>query len=117
MIQPVELDNFFLAFFSGALVVIAGALYALLFALSRLYRRSALLMFAYAAYMVLFISVFVLARVMNLSGFWLVLVGTMVVGYLLAPHAIWHLCVGTHPAEADEIASGVTPASSDATRQ
>jgi hypothetical protein len=25
---------------------------------------------------------------------WVVLV--MVVGYLLAPQAIWHLCVGTH---------------------
>lgn len=117
MIQPVELDNFFLAFFSGALVVIAGALYALLFALSRVYKRSQLLMFAYAAYMVLFISVLVLASVMHLSGFWQVVVATMLVGYLLAPHAIWHLCVGTHPAEGDDVASEVSPASTDPTRQ
>jgi hypothetical protein len=29
----------------------------------------------------------------------------MLVGYLVAPHAIWHLCVGTHAEEAEEEAS------------
>ena len=117
MIQPVDLDNFFWAFFSGALVVIAGALYALLFALSRVYKRSRLVMFAYAAYMVLFLSVLVLARVMHLSGLWQVMVVTLLVGYLFAPHAIWHLCVGTHPAEGDDAASAMPPTSSDTPRR
>jgi len=36
MIEPVELQDFFVVFFSGAMVIMAGALYALLFAWSRL---------------------------------------------------------------------------------
>jgi hypothetical protein len=28
------------------------------------------------------------------NTFWTVIVVLMLVGYLLAPHAIWHLCVG-----------------------
>ena len=52
---------------------------------------------AYSAYAVLFASVITLAKVTNLfsSAFWISLVVVMLVGYLLAPHAIWHLC-GEH---------------------
>jgi hypothetical protein len=100
MIKLVELDNFFLTFLSAAAVVLFGALYALLFAYSKVSKMPRLMLLAYAAYAVLFVSVITLAKVTNLFGgaFWIALVMTMLVGYLLAPHAIWHLCVGTHAA-------------------
>jgi hypothetical protein len=37
-----------------------------------------------------------LANSLHLSGHWLILVLLMLIGYLLAPHGIWRLCVGTH---------------------
>jgi hypothetical protein len=96
LIEPVELQNFFITFFSAAMVVIMGALYALLFAWSRLHKLPKLMPFAYAAYAGLFVSVLALADATNLKGYWQIVVVTMLVGYFLAPHGIWHLCVGTH---------------------
>lgn len=98
MLQPVELANFFTVFFSAALVILCGALYALLFAWSRVTRRPWLMPWAYAAYLGLTASVIVLGRAANLfdGGLWTVVIALMLVGYLLAPHGVWHLCVGTH---------------------
>lgn len=109
MIELVKLDDFFLTFLSAAAVILFGALYALLFAYSRVRKMPRLMLLAYAAYAVLFISVITLAEVTNLFGgvFWIALVMTMLVGYLLAPHAIWHLCVVTHAASHhDDLAAG-----------
>jgi uncharacterized membrane protein len=104
MIEPVALKDFFLTFFSAAMVILCGATYALLFAYSRVKHQPRLMPLAYLAYAGLFVSVMVLAFVANLfhSGFWTFIVLLMLVGYLLAPHAIWHLCVGTHHDEADD---------------
>ena len=103
MIEPVALQNFFITFFSAAMVIMTGGLYALLFAYARIKRRPALMWMAYAAYASLVVSVVTLAAATNLFGnmFWITVVALMLVGYLLAPHAIWHLCVGTHGDEAD----------------
>jgi uncharacterized membrane protein len=102
MIEPVHLENFFIAFFAGAMVIVAGALYALLFAFSRVHHYPRLMPFAYGAYGALAISVLALAYALNLNGLWQGLVYVMLVGYLLAPHGIWHLCVGTHSDEHQE---------------
>jgi hypothetical protein len=105
MIEPVALKDFFLTFFSAAMVIMTGGLYALLFAYARIKNRPGLMPMAYTSYVGLFISVMTLAYAANLfnSGFWTVIVLLMLIGYLLAPHAIWHLCVGTHrDEEADE---------------
>lgn len=101
MIEPVALKDFFLTFLSAAMVIMTGALYALLFAYARVKRQPRLMPFAYAAYLSLVASVLVLATVANLfaNGFWAFIVVLMLVGYLLAPQAIWHLCVGTHAQE------------------
>lgn len=98
MIDAAELPDFFVAFFSGALVVVCGALYALLFALARVGRRPRLLALAYGAYGGLAVSTVALGHALHLSGPWLLVMAAMLVGYLLAPHGIWHLCVGTHAA-------------------
>jgi hypothetical protein len=106
MLEPVRLANFFIVFFSAAMVILFGASYALLFAWSRVKARPRVLLVAYAAYAGLVLSVITLALAANLfhSGFWAFIVLLMLVGYLAAPHAIWHLSVATH---AD---SGVDPA-------
>ena len=101
MIQPVALANFFTVFFSAASVILFGATYALLFAYSRVKHRPGLMPLAYLAYAGLFASVMVLAFAANLftNGFWTFIVLLMLVGYLVAPHGIWHLCVQTHEHE------------------
>ncbi len=98
MIEPVKMADFFITFFSAASVIIFGALYALLFAFSRMKDVPRLMPLAYAAYAVLFVSVMVLANVANLfrSPFWQFIVFLMLVGYLLAPRFIFKLCVATH---------------------
>ncbi len=96
MLEPVALKDFFIVFFSGAMVIITGALYALLFAWSRLWKKPWLMNAAYGAYMLLVISVLILGQTAHLNGFWCWLVFFMLTGYLLAPHGIWKLCVGTH---------------------
>lgn len=110
MIEPVALQDFFLSFFSAAMVILCGALYALLFAYARVRQRPRLMPLAYLAYLGLVASVLVLATVANLfaTGFWTLIVALMLVGYLLAPHAIWHLCAGTHAHEhADQEARAI----------
>ena len=115
MIEPVALKDFFITFFSAAMVIMTGGLYALLFAYARVKSRPRLMPLAYLAYLGLFASVLVLAFAANLfnNSFWTVIVLLMLIGYLLAPHAIWHLCVGTHrdeeagEAEPDKVFSTV----------
>ena len=98
MIEPAKLADFFTIFFTSAMVIVMGALYALMFAYSRLKSLPRLMPLAYLAYIGLFISVLFLARAANLFShlFWVSIVASMLIGYLLAPHAIWHLCVVTH---------------------
>ena len=97
MFEPVTQDNLLAAAVSGALVVVAGAGYALLFALSKVSGRATLLRWAYGCYIALAVAVWVLVDTLYLMGYWWLLVVAMLIGYLLAPHGIWHLCVATHP--------------------
>jgi uncharacterized membrane protein len=98
MVEPVALENFFITFFAGAAVILCGALYALLFAWARVRHDTRFLPWAYMSYAGLTLAVFTLAQTTHLfnSPFWTLVVALMLVGYLLAPHGIWHLCVGTH---------------------
>ena len=98
IVEPVELANFFTVFFSAAMVIMTGALYALLFAYSRLRQRPRLMPLAYVAYLGLSVSVYTLAQAANLFNdtFWTFIVGLMLLGYFVAPHGVWHLCVATH---------------------
>ncbi len=110
MLEPVKLADFFIVFFSAASVIMFGATYALLFAWSRMRNRPRLMPLAYLGYLGLVVSVIVLAVHANLfnNTFWSVIVMLMLVGYLVAPHGIWHLCVETHADEhADEVAGPI----------
>lgn len=105
MLEPAALANFFTIFFTSAMVIVLGALYALLFAYSRAGKRPRLMPLAYLAYAGLFVSALVLAQATNLlrHPVWALLVVLMLIGYLLAPHGIWHLCVGTHEAKEETL--------------
>ena len=107
MIDPVEMQNFFTAFFSGALVIVFGAVYALLLAWGRLKDSRGFIVAAYANYAMLAASVLVLSETMNFSGLWNILTVLMLLGYLLAPHGIWLLSRDTH--SHDEPASPIQP--------
>lgn len=102
MSDALQSREIILATLSGGFVVTFGALYAMLFAFARL-RLPRLEPFAYAAYALFAASTVVLASALRLSGYWLILIVLMLLGYLLAPHGIWHLCVGTHSGAGAEI--------------
>ena len=88
-------EDILLGGLSGALVVLSGALYALLYALGKLSRSKLLLGTAYLAYAVLFLCSLLLSRVLQFDGPWVFVIIVMLIGYLLAPQAIWHLCIAT----------------------
>jgi hypothetical protein len=91
---------------AGAFIVLFGALYALLFALSRLWNSGSARLGAYVSYGLLVGCTGVLADRLALAGPWILVAAVMLIGYLLAPWGIWHLCVGTHshrPADAPPI--------------
>lgn len=96
MIQPVALQDFFVTFFSSALIILAGAGYALLFAWSKVNPNPRIKIASYFSYLVLIVAVFYLTEAANFTGYWLSLSVVMVIGYFFAPIGIWHLCVKTH---------------------
>lgn len=96
MLEPVALKDFFITFFSSALIIMAGASYALLFAWSKAKPHLGITLSAYVAYVILLISVYQLTLAANLEGYWRIISYLMVIGYFFAPIAIWHLCKKTH---------------------
>lgn len=98
MVEPVELGNFFLVFFSAACVIVLGAAYAALFALARIRNFPRLVPIAYVAYAGLCVAVFALAYAANLYSehLWIALIVVMLIGYLVAPHMALRLCRATH---------------------
>lgn len=102
MIEPVALQDFFITFFSAAMVILSGAGYAALYAWSKVTRRAGIMGWAYACYAILAVAVVILSGSANLNGFWRIVVALMLTGYLLAPHAIWNLCAATHVAEHEQ---------------
>ncbi|CAA9890110.1 conserved membrane hypothetical protein [Candidatus Methylobacter favarea] len=96
MIEPVALQDFFITFFSAALIILAGASYALLFAWSKVNSHFRIKIAALVSYAVLILSVAELTRAAHFQGYWLIISMAMAVGYFFAPIGIWHLCVKTH---------------------
>lgn len=102
MTEPLGLQDLFFGAMSGASIVLAGALYALFFALGRLHGSRALELASLVSYAVLVAATWVLIKSLHLQGFWVFVTAVMLAGYFLAPRAIWHLCVGTHAGEEHE---------------
>lgn len=102
MYEPVEIQDFLVAVIAGATVIVFGALYAFTFAVAKLNKSRPLMGWAYVTFAGFSASVLVLASALNLVGWWWVVTIAMLVGYLLAPQAIWKLSVGTHEASEQE---------------
>lgn len=96
MVEPVALSDFFISFFSGALIILSAAVYAALFAWGKL-RGGALVRYgSWLAYGLLLACVAAFVKALNLEGHWRFLVVLMVVGYWWMPRLIWRLCTVTH---------------------
>jgi len=96
MIQPVDLQDFLLTFFVSAGVILSGACYALFYAWGRLRHAPRFLRWALLAYAVLAGCVLTLMRTAHLDDAWSTLALLMLVGYFVAPRAIFRLCHVTH---------------------
>lgn len=101
LVEPVALSDFFLSFFSAAMIILTATLYAGLFAWGRISGHRAAHIGALLSYAGLLAAVGVFSLVNNFTGYWLLLSLTMLVGYAFMPYAIWRLCVATHADETD----------------
>ncbi len=102
MIEPVQLEDFFLNVFSAAVIVVSGAGYAGFYAWGKIARRPGFVISAYASYASLAAAVWVLAETSHFEGFWRVAAGLMLIGYFAAPLAIFRLCTAMHAGEHSE---------------
>lgn len=96
LIEPVALSDFFLSFFSAAMIILSATLYAALYAWGRIRAKRGFYLGAAVAYLALLICVGIFSNVNHFSGYWWLLSLTMAVGYAFMPGLIWHLCVATH---------------------
>ncbi|EIC28631.1 MULTISPECIES: hypothetical protein [Methylomicrobium] len=99
MIEPVALSDFFIVFFSGALIILLAALYAALFAWGKLQGGAGFRYGSWLTYGLLLACVAIFAKVLHLEGHWKILAVLMVVGYWWMPRLIWRLCTATHAHE------------------
>jgi hypothetical protein len=96
MSGAIGIRNLFLGTMAGAVIVLAGAFYALFFALCRMHGSRAFAAASLVSYALLALAVYVLVESLDLDGIWLWVATVILAGYFLAPRAIWRLCVGTH---------------------
>ena len=99
---PNDIPRLAAAGLSAAAVVLCAAGYAILLALGRARRNPILRHTALVAYAGVVAAAVALAWALRLDGLWLVLVALLLVGYFVAPRAVWRLSVATHPEEADD---------------
>ncbi len=99
MIEPVALADFFLSFFTAAMIILVAVLYVALFAWAQMSGKKALRVWAMLVYILLLVCVVVFVDVMNLTGYWRIIAVLMVLGYWWMPRLIWRLCVATHDDE------------------
>lgn len=103
MVEPVVAQHILIAAMAGAMVVLFGAIYAMLFAWSKIKKDSRYMYGAYLSYSIFVVFTLIMAYTLNLTGFWYSVVAVMLIGYLLAPHGVWLLCVRTHNDESEEL--------------
>ena len=94
--EPNDIPRLAAAAFCAAAVVLCGAGYALFLALGRARNRIGLRRAAWLAYGGVVLGAVGLSRSLHLDGLWLAVIGVLLVGYFVAPRAIWRLSVATH---------------------
>ncbi|MCQ8106446.1 hypothetical protein NP590_20275 [Methylomonas sp. SURF-2] len=101
LVEPVALSDFFLSFFSAAMIILCAALYAALYAWAKIKARPWFYWGAWLAYAALLVCVGIFSSVNHFTGYWLFLSLSMALGYAFMPRFIWGLCVATHVDEPD----------------
>ena len=98
MVDPVAIHQIAGAALLGGGIVLCGAGYAIFHALAGLtrIRRRAFIAISLACYVALAGCVAGLAVVLNLGGWWLLMVALLLICYFLAPRFIWRLSVAVH---------------------
>lgn len=91
-----ELRDIFVSTMAGAAIVLMGAFYALFYALGKLNGHRLSLMVSFVSFLGLVAATFMLIDALQLRGVWLLVTAAMLIGYLLAPMAIWRLSVDIH---------------------
>jgi hypothetical protein len=105
MIDPVHVQQIAIAAILAGAIVFFGAAYAIFYALAMLGHNARFLLIAYVGYLSLFASTVGLAAVLQLTGWWLILVAALLIGYFVAPRFIWRLSVAVHETEDHDDAS------------
>jgi len=80
--------------FTSTLVIVSGALYILLFTISRLRNKPGLLTLAYACFAVQVANVLVLIAMLHFDAYGVTQAIATLLAYLLVPHAILHIITG-----------------------
>lgn len=94
--MPDDIPRLAAAVLAAAGIVLFAAGYAVLLALGRARGRVALRRAALGAYGGVVLAAAGLCWALRLQGLWLVLVAVLLVGYFVAPRAVWWLSVATH---------------------
>ncbi len=97
--EPVAIKSLASAALLGGGIVLLGACYAVFLALARLQTLRWANAAALASYAALAVCVVAFALVLELRGFWLLLIAIMLVGYFVAPRFIWRLSHVVHESE------------------
>lgn len=96
MVEPVDVQQIATAALASGALVLFGALYAVLFALSRMRGQLNLSRYALFSYALLVVSAAVLGNALDAQGLWAVLIGVLLIGYFVAPRLIWRLNLAVH---------------------
>lgn len=96
LIEPVALSDFFLSFFSAAMIILLAALYAALFAWSKISPKKRLTYFLWLVYAALLSCIGVFSQINHFNNHWMALSLLMAAGYGGMPYLIWRLCTATH---------------------
>lgn len=96
MIEPVELKDFLLVFFTSAGTILFGAAYAICHTLSVLRKSEGFRRMGYVFYVSLLLCIVALSAAAHFKGLWIVLSLTASAGYFWAPRLLLRLTVATH---------------------
>jgi len=100
MIEPVALADFFMSFFTAALIILTAVVYVTLYTWAEVKHKRFVKYASWFVYAALIGCVLLFSRIMHLNGYWQILSVLMALGYWWMPRLILRLCVATH--EEDE---------------
>ena len=96
MVDPEVIHRVAGAALVGGVMVLFGAGYAIFHALAGLTGSRRMVGVSLLCYALLCGSAFAFAALLKLAGWWLALMGLLLIGYFVAPRFIWRLSLAVH---------------------